>query len=213
LEHEPSGLLGDPDLLAELKAGDALPSGYKQVHGIEPLVQRNVAALEDRACTDREIKGTGIAAIEANLGLLADALTALALRAERAIRPEPRFQVESRRLGIGKHLEQLEGADCGSAHKRLPFFPGGSLGENVAGMEDDGKGIGFVPPIATRRFYVLPVGAIGETIQREVNIFFGDHVRWRSLAERMGIQWSLDSITAWLIRPTSAYVAFRSVTH
>jgi hypothetical protein len=59
--------------------------------------------------------------------------------------------------------------------------------ENVAGMEDDGKGIGFVPPIATRRFYVLPVGAIGETIQREVNIFFGDHVRWRSLAVRSAV--------------------------
>ena len=42
--------------------------------------------------TDREIKGTGVAAVEANLGLLSDALFTLALGTERAVRPEPRFE-------------------------------------------------------------------------------------------------------------------------
>ena len=74
LQHEPSGLLGNANLFAELQAGDAFPCGYEQVHGVEPLVQGNVAALEDRACTDGEIEGTGIAAVEANLRLFADAL-------------------------------------------------------------------------------------------------------------------------------------------
>ena len=98
LEHEPRRLLSNANLFPQLQTGDALACGYKQVHGIEPLVQGNMAALEDRACTDREIEGTGIAAIEANLGLLPDALTALALRAERAIGPKARFQVNPRRL-------------------------------------------------------------------------------------------------------------------
>src|SRR6266567_1273924 len=122
LQHEPSGLLGNADLFPELQTGDALPSGNEQVHGIEPFVERDVAALEDRPCTDRKIKGTGIAAIEANLGLLSDALTALALRAERAIRPEPGFEVDSRRLSGREHLEQLESADRRFAHLSSPCF-------------------------------------------------------------------------------------------
>src|SRR5208282_3049031 len=98
LQHEPSGLLGNANLFPELQAGDALACGYEQIHRVEPFMQRNVAALEDCACTDGEIEGTGIAAIEANLGLLPDALTALALRAESAVRPETRFEVNPGRL-------------------------------------------------------------------------------------------------------------------
>ena len=117
LQHKPCRLLGNANLFRQLQARDALPSGYEQVHGIEPLVQRNMAALEDRSCADREVKGTGIAAIEANLGLLADAFTALALRAERAIGPEARFQIDPRRLGGREHLEKMEGADRGFTHR------------------------------------------------------------------------------------------------
>src|SRR5208282_4632810 len=116
LQHEPSGLLGNTDLFAELQAGDALACGYEQVHRIEPLVKGNVAALEDRACADREIQLAGVAAIEANLWLLADAFTAFALRAERAVRPEARFQIKPRRLSGREHLEKLECADCALTH-------------------------------------------------------------------------------------------------
>src|SRR5208282_5220233 len=116
LQHEPSGLLGNTDLFAELQAGDALACGYEQVHRIEPLVKGNVAALEDRACADREIQLAEIAAIEANLWLLADAFTAFALRAERAVRPEARFQIKPRRLSGREHLEKLECADCALTH-------------------------------------------------------------------------------------------------
>src|SRR5208282_1230386 len=119
VEHKPCRLLSDANLLRQLQARDTLPCGYEQVHRVEPFVQRNVAPLEDRACADREIEGAGIAAIKANLGLLANALMALALRAERAVRPEPRFQVQSRRLRRRKHLEKLKDADCAFAHKNL----------------------------------------------------------------------------------------------
>src|SRR5208282_1003089 len=112
LQHEPCRLLSNANLFSELQTGNALACGYEQVHRIEPLVQRDVAALEDRPCTDREIKGTGIAAVEANLRLLPDAVTALALGAERPVRPEPRFQIETRRLRRREHLEKLEGTDC-----------------------------------------------------------------------------------------------------
>src|SRR5208282_6491537 len=121
LQHEPSGLLGNTDLFAELQAGDALACGYEQVHRIEPLVKGNVAALEDRACADREIQLAGVAAIEANLWLLADAFTAFALRAERAVRPEARFQIKPRRLSGREHLEKLECADCALAHRGFPL--------------------------------------------------------------------------------------------
>src|SRR5208337_4126072 len=104
------------NLFAELQTRDALACGYEQVHGVEPLVQRNVAALEDRPCTDSEVEGTGIAAVEANLRLLSNSLSTFAFRAERTVRPEPRFEVQPRRLSGREHLEQLEGADCALAH-------------------------------------------------------------------------------------------------
>src|SRR5208282_5430781 len=121
LQHEPSGLLGNANLFPELQTGDAFACGYEQIHGVEPLVQGNMGPLEDRACTDREIEGTGIAAIEANLRLFPDALTALTLRAERSVRPEPRFQIETRRLRRREHLEKLEGTDCAFAHRGFPL--------------------------------------------------------------------------------------------
>ena len=122
LEHEPCRLLGNANLFTELQARDALAGGYEQVHRVEPFVQGDVAALEDRPCTDREIEGTGIAAVEANLGLFPDALPALTLRAERAIGPEAGFQIEPRRLRRGEHLEKLEGADCAFTHFSMTFF-------------------------------------------------------------------------------------------
>ncbi len=121
LQHEPCRLLGNANLLAELQAGDALACGYEQIHRVEPFVQGDVAALEDRPCANREIERTGIATIEANLGLLPDALTALALGAKRPVRPEARFEVQSRRLSGREHLEQLERTNRAFAHKSPPF--------------------------------------------------------------------------------------------
>ena len=95
LQHKPCRLLSNADLLCQLQARDALPGRDKQVHRIEPLMQGNVAAFKDRPRADREIQGTGIAAVETNLRLFAHALTALAFGAEGTMGPEPRFQINA----------------------------------------------------------------------------------------------------------------------
>ena len=58
-----------PISLPSCRLGDALACGYEQVHGVEPLVQGNMAALKDCACTDREIKLDRIAAVKSALAL------------------------------------------------------------------------------------------------------------------------------------------------
>jgi hypothetical protein len=49
VQDEPSRFLSDPDFLGDLHAGNALARRYKQVHRVNPLVQGDVATLEDRA--------------------------------------------------------------------------------------------------------------------------------------------------------------------
>ena len=67
LQHKPRGLLRDPDFLRQLHGRDALARGDEQVHCVNPLVQRNVRALEDRTGANREIFLALIAAIVAAL--------------------------------------------------------------------------------------------------------------------------------------------------
>ena len=43
-ENEPRGFLSDADFFRELQPRDSLARGDQQVHGVEPLVQRNLAA-------------------------------------------------------------------------------------------------------------------------------------------------------------------------
>lgn len=97
MQHEPSRFLSDANLFRQLQTGDALTSGYKQVHRIEPLMQGNMAALEDRACTDREIKLAWVTAIEPTLSC-GDVPFGLAGRAGNAVLPDARFQKEPCRL-------------------------------------------------------------------------------------------------------------------
>src|SRR5215212_8345917 len=66
-ENEPCGFLSDTDLLRKLHGGDALARRDDEVHRVNPLVQRNVRALEDRAGADGEIRLALVAAIEAAL--------------------------------------------------------------------------------------------------------------------------------------------------
>ncbi len=112
MQGEPGGLLRDADLLGQLQAADALTGRHKQVHGIQPLVQRNVRTLKNRAGSDGEVLLALVAAVVAILAYR-DALTDAADWADDAIRPEARFKVDAGRLLIGEHLEKLEGADCG----------------------------------------------------------------------------------------------------
>jgi hypothetical protein len=54
MQHEPRGFLGDADILGELGAGDALLVRRDEVDRHEPLVQPDLAVLEDRPDLDRE---------------------------------------------------------------------------------------------------------------------------------------------------------------
>ena len=108
MKDEPRGLLGDSDFLAQLHGGDALAGRDEQIHGVEPLMERDVAPLENRARPDGEILPTGVASVVA---ALADRnpLAAGTDGALDPVRPEAGFEVEPGRFLIGEHLKKLEG--------------------------------------------------------------------------------------------------------
>ena len=131
LKHEPRGLLRDPNLLRQLKAGNALPGRDQQIHGVEPLVQRDMAALEDGRGADGEVRLTGVAAVAAALAR-GDPLGLVAGWTDGSVRPPLGLHVDPRGLRIGEHLEKLERGDRGLAHwprifcsrkKRLFWMP------------------------------------------------------------------------------------------
>ena len=74
--------------------------------------------LEYRARPYSEVQLARIAAIESALASRDPFLT-LTSRADNAVRPEPRFEVNPCCFGIGEHLEELEGADRALAHERI----------------------------------------------------------------------------------------------
>ena len=104
LQDEPRGLLRDTYLLGELQAADALARRDEQIHGIQPLVQRDVRPLEDRASSDGEILLALVAAV-VTASPFRDTFTKPTDRAAATVRPEPRFKVSPRRLLVGKHGE------------------------------------------------------------------------------------------------------------
>jgi hypothetical protein len=117
MQDEPRRFLSDTYLFGELKAADALPRCYEQVHRIEPFMQWDFAALEDRAGANGEVEiAASVAAVEANPLAGSDTLPAFAVRAANAVRPQARLQIEPRCILIGKRLKELEGADCGTGH-------------------------------------------------------------------------------------------------
>ena len=121
MQDEPSRLLRDADFLGELHRGNALAGRHEQVHRVNPLVQRNVAALEYRAGAHREVLLALVAAVEAALPRR-DPLAQAADRAARAIRPKPAFKVDPRRLLVREHREKLEGRNGALAHGPTPQF-------------------------------------------------------------------------------------------
>jgi hypothetical protein len=108
MQHEPSRRLPDADLFRQLQARDALARREKQVHCVNPFVQRNMAAFKYRSSAHREIFLALIATIEAALAFR-DPLLKAAYWTARTIRPKVLFQIDARRLLVRKHLEQFEG--------------------------------------------------------------------------------------------------------
>ena len=121
MKDEPCGLLRDPDFLGELHGRNALASRHKQIHRVDPLVQRNVRPLENRSGSNREVLFALIAAIKSarpNRNTFAKPTN----RAARAIRPEAAFEINPRRLLVGEHLEKLEGRNCALGHRATPWL-------------------------------------------------------------------------------------------
>jgi hypothetical protein len=92
---EPRALECDPKYAVELVAADALLRAAKQMDGLEPFVEGNVAALEDGPDLHREGLVTVVALAYADAGALAlqalDAIRRPAVRAGRTVRPQPRL--------------------------------------------------------------------------------------------------------------------------
>lgn len=121
MQNEPRGFLRDTYLFRKLKATDALPRCYEQVYGVQPLVKRDFAPLENGSGADGEDESdTSLTAVIARSDPGVHAILSLAFWADWAIRPQTRLQIEPRRFLIGKGLEKLESADSGFAHG-LPF--------------------------------------------------------------------------------------------
>src|SRR5260221_4340067 len=96
MAKKPSGFLAQSEQAADLKGAHALLAGHHEVGCGKPLVQRNLAALIQRANRDRERLAAGIALIEAVAMTLAlhecGVIHSAAMRADRAIRPELPFK-------------------------------------------------------------------------------------------------------------------------
>ena len=120
VHHEPRGLLRDSNFLRQLQRRNRLAGRDHEVHGVNPLVERNVGPLEDCSCPDSEVFVAGVAAVEAFLAT-SDALARITYRADGAVRPQPTLQIQPRCFGVWEHFEDLERADRALAH--LPFLP------------------------------------------------------------------------------------------
>lgn len=121
VKNEPSGLLSDANFLGKLHGRNALARRHKQIHRVNPLMQRNVGALENRSGSDREVLFALVAAVEAALASR-DSLAKAANRAARPIRPKAALKIDPRRFLVREHLEKLESGNCALGHRATPWL-------------------------------------------------------------------------------------------
>ena len=108
--HEPGCLVGHPEVTVELVGADTLLAGHHQVSRIQPLVERNVAVLEDRPHGAAVLLPARAALVDpwtdgARGGRPARELVRhyrATARAYRAIRPADGLQVLPGGFGVGK---------------------------------------------------------------------------------------------------------------
>jgi len=115
-EHEPSRLLGNADFLGELHGRNAFARSHQEVHGIQPLMQRDVTPTEDGTRPNGEGEFLACVAAVKTFRSGNHGLTRFALWADRAVGPETIFEVRPSRFLVREKFEQLEGADCALAH-------------------------------------------------------------------------------------------------
>lgn len=114
-KDEPSRLLGNADLLGELHRRNALASSDDEIHSVDPLVQRNMRSLEDRAGADGKILLALIAAVIAALAR-GNTVASAADGATRAIRPQTTLKPHSSCLSVRHQFEKLKGRNRALAH-------------------------------------------------------------------------------------------------
>jgi len=102
MRHEPRALVGDSQHAVKLMSANTLLAGTKKMERHQPLVQRDVAVLEDRSNGDTELLSAGPAVEQARPSVALCALLAgqsrgfvqdAAVRADRTVRPALRFEV------------------------------------------------------------------------------------------------------------------------
>src|SRR5882724_12039187 len=98
MEHEPRSLVGDAKGPMQLMGAHALLTTAQEVDGLEPLMQRDMAALEKRADRNREVAAALLlaAGVQAGAMLIASDLADVegaAMRADRTVRPTDRFKM------------------------------------------------------------------------------------------------------------------------
>jgi hypothetical protein len=118
MQHKPRRFLRDADFLRKLHGRNALARRHKEIHRVNPLMQRHMAALKDGSGPNREVLFAGVAAIVSVLAH-GDALARATNRAARAILPKPAFEIHPRGFLIGEHLEKLESGDGALGHQYL----------------------------------------------------------------------------------------------
>jgi hypothetical protein len=121
VKDEPRGFLRNADFLGELHGRNALARRHKQIHRINPLMQRNVRPLENRSGSNREVLLALIAAIKAALASR-NPVAKTAHRAARSVRPKAAFKVNPRRLLVREHLKKLESGNCALGHRATPWL-------------------------------------------------------------------------------------------
>ena len=72
--------------------------------------------FKDGASPNRKIQFAGVTAVVAALAN-GNPISLMARRADRAVGPEPNFQINTSGFSIGNKFEKLKGAYCASAHK------------------------------------------------------------------------------------------------
>ena len=97
MRHEPSGLVGHAKGALKLLAADAFLAGTHKVHGLQPDMQLNLAALKHGANRYRELLAAVLALVKAGAVRLAFKLVMVlglgpAVRADRATGPTDSFQ-------------------------------------------------------------------------------------------------------------------------
>jgi len=117
VQNEPRRFLRDPYFLSELHGRDALAGRHKQVHRVNPFVQRNVAALEYRPGAHRKVFLALDALIKTVFTLPGrDPLAQAAHWATRTVGPQSGFDIDPRGLLIREPLEQLERRNSALGH-------------------------------------------------------------------------------------------------